>query len=299
MNLLALVQTACAELGLASPGYAVGNTSTDIAQQVALLNALGNELRADFPWQALQTEYRFSTQYTTQTGTLTAGSAMVTGLSSTAGLDSTYMVMGTGTPNDCYVASVDSATQVTLSQAATITGSESITFAKTKYAMPADFDRIEDSTEWDKSKRWQMGGPLTAQEWQWLKSGYISTAPRVRWRIFGGTFQTWPPLAANEYLGFEYVSNGWVTDAAGVAKSVFTADTDVCIFPDRLMILGLKKKYFEIKGFDATALTRDYEAFLSQAKAQNGGARKLNMMVRPSDSFLLGLSNIPDSGYGG
>ena len=72
MNLLALIQTACAELGLSSPNYAVGNPSADVAQQVALINAVGNTIRTDFPWQALQTEYRFSTQYTTQTGTLTS-----------------------------------------------------------------------------------------------------------------------------------------------------------------------------------------------------------------------------------
>ena len=102
-----------------------------------------------------------------------------------------------------------------------------------------------------------------------------------------------------ECFGGTLIDQCTINFAAGNRKSSFTADTDTCIFPDRLMILGLKKAYFEVKGFDSSAFARDFDAVLAQAKAQNGGARRLNMMQRPADSFLLGLSNIPDSGYGG
>jgi hypothetical protein len=63
------------------------------------------------------------------------------------------------------------------------------------------------------------------------------------------------------------------------------------------MVLGIKKKYFEIKGFDVTALTRDYEKQLNIAKAADAGSPTLSMAPRKS-SVLIGWENIPDSNYG-
>ena len=67
------------------------------------------------------------TQVTT-TGTLTSGSAVVTGIPSTAAIVGALGISGTGIPSGTYVYSIDSATQVTLSQNATANGSQSLTF---------------------------------------------------------------------------------------------------------------------------------------------------------------------------
>jgi hypothetical protein len=145
-----------------------------------------------------------------------------------------------------------------------------------------------------------MLGPESAQQWQWLKSSYISTGPRVRYRLLGDYFQIWPMLSSNEYLGFEYVSNKWVTASGtttGPDKTSFTVDTDTCIYPDRLMVLGLKLKYFSIKGFDTTDLRRDFEDQLALAKTHDSGAATLSFAPRPS-GVLVGYENIPDSNYG-
>ena len=297
MNMLQLVQAATGEMGLAVPTYVAGNTAQDTIQQLALLNAVGSEIQRGWDWQALTTEYRFTTSYTQTTGTTTSGSAIVTGIPSTTGIDTTYMVTGTGINTDVYVQSVDSSTQVTLSQVATASGSVTLNFCKTKYANPSDFDRQVDRTQWDKTRHWEMLGPETAQQWQWLKSGYISTGPRMRFRRLGGTFQIWPPIAANEYLGMEYVSKNWALSSTGTGKESFTADTDTCIFPDRLMVLGLKKKYFEVKGFDTTALVRDYLDELNISKANDMGSATLSFAPQVSQ-VLIGVANIPDSGYG-
>jgi hypothetical protein len=187
MNLLQLVQAGCGEMGLTVPTSVVGNASTDTVQMLALINAVGRGLQREYDWQFISREYRFTTQFATLTGTLTAGSAIVTGLFSTAGLDTTYMVNGTGVNQDTYIQSVDSPTQVTLTQAATSSGTVSLAFGKTQYALPSDFDRQQDNTQFDKSKRWQMLGPETAQQWQFLKSSYISTGPRLRYRIMGAS----------------------------------------------------------------------------------------------------------------
>lgn len=294
---LQLIQDARSELGLSRPALVVGSQDLGMVQMLALLNGLGDELQRQFDWQALCTEYRFTTQFLTATGTTTANSAVVTGLSATTGLDSTYMVSGTGISQDTYVQTVDSPDQVTLSQVASASGTVSLNFCKTKYAFPSDYDRKIDRTDWDKSRHWGLQGPNTSQQWQWLKSGYISTGPRIQYRVMGGFFQTWPPVASADTLGFEYVSKNWVRSNAGSAKSGVTADNDTSIFPDRLMTVGLKLKYFEAKGFDTTAIYREFLSQLDIAKANDAGSATLSMSPRTS-SVLIGMDNVPDSGYG-
>jgi len=284
-------------MGLASPSVVVGSQTQDTVQMLALLNGLGGELQREFIWQNTDKEYRFTTQFVTTTGTTTAGSAVITGIPSTAGIDATYMVIGTGINQDSYVSSIDSATQITMVQSASASGTVALNFCKVKYALPADYDRPIDRTQWDKTKHWEMLGPETSQQWQWLKSGYIATGPRIHFRMIGGYFEIWPAVTSAEYIGFEYLSNGWVTSSAGVAKTAISADTDTCAFPDRLMVCGLKMKYFEIKGFDASAFTRDYTRQLDIAKANDAGSKTLSMAPNPS-AVLLTDRNAPDSGYG-
>lgn len=295
-TMLQIIQAATGQLGIPTPALVAGINNTDTLQLMALLNQLTDDLQRDYIWEALCVEYRFNTQFLEATGTVTANSPIITGLSTSTGLDATYQVLGVGLNTDTFVQSLDSVTQVTLTQPATASGVVTLQFCKTKYTMPADFDRITDRTQWDKTQHWELLGPETAQMWQWLKSGYIATGPRIRWRIMGGYFQTWPAIAKNEYLGFEYISNAAVRDADGVPKSAFTADTDTCIFPDGLMITGLKMMYQQAKGLGYEFVAK-YEDLLGMAKANDSGSADLHMNPRPLNT-LIGWENIPDSGLG-
>ncbi|CAB4160851.1 hypothetical protein UFOVP770_14 [uncultured Caudovirales phage] len=296
-TLLQLVQQATGEMGLNQPTQVVGNSSSDVIQLYSLINSVGYEVQRDHNWEALDKEYRFYTVYTTLTCTLVEDSVNVTTLESTTGLSNLYIVTGTGINQDTYVNTVTGANSLTLSQAATQTGVFTLYFSQAKYPLPSDWDRQVDRTHYDKSKRWEMLGPTDAQQWQFLKSSYISTGPRIRYRILGGYFQIWPAMNTDEYLGFEYMSNQWATSSTGVTQSSFLADSDTCIFPDRLMVTALKKKYFEIKGFDSTAFTRDYLQQLSFAKANDSGSATLSFAPTPG-AILIGFENIPDANYG-
>jgi len=170
-------------------------------------------------------------------------------------------------------------------------------FQKVKYAMPSDYDATVPRTHWDKSKRWEMLGPEDAQQWEWLLSGYISTGPRIRWRIFQNMFQIWPGNSTGELLGFEYRSKAWALSSTGTVKNSFTADTDTCIYPDRLLVLMCKLKYFEGKGFDTTAMFRNYRDELETVIAQNTSSANLSFAPRPG-TVLIGYDNLPDSGFG-
>lgn len=297
-TMLQLVQQTAAELNLAVPTYVAGNTSQDVQQILALMNGVGYDLVKEYDWQALQVQYRFYTQAINCNATSVNGSLL---LEVDPGVDITavtkqWQITGNNINQDTNVVSVSGQT-ITMSQMASGTGNGAVVLAQTAYDLPFDFEAITDRTQWDKTKHWEALGPEDAQQWQWLKSGYISTGPRIRWRILDNQFQVWPPMNTNEYLGWEYRSKGWARSATGEVKNSFTADTDTTVFDDRIMVLATKLKYFQIKSFDTTALTQDYMRYLSIAKSNDKGAPNLSFAPYPS-KVLIGYANIPDTGYG-
>jgi hypothetical protein len=163
--------------------------------------------------------------------------------------------------------------------------------------MPSDYQRMVNKTQYNKSNRWSVIGPKDAQEWQWLKASYVTTGPRMRYRIQGNKFAVWPMPTSNVILGFEYQSGSWVVGADGTPKTRFSADTDTSIFPDRLLVLGTKLKYFQIKGFDTAALQADFAREVSKFKAQDAGADTLSLAPK-YPNVLLTQNNHPDTGFG-
>jgi len=301
-TLLQLVQQAAVEMGLAIPNTVAGNTAYDVTQMYYLINAAGNELAREYPWEALNTEYDWYSQFSQSDGAIVAGSSVITGVDTAtvnflnANGASNFQVQGLGVIQSTQVVSA-LGTTVTINSAATGDGNGQYTFGQVMYTLPNGFDRITDRTQYDKSKRWEMLGPESPQQWQWLKSSYISTGPRIRWRIMGQKFQIWPLTSTNEYLSFEYISSNWALSPSGVGQTQFTNDSDTCIYPDRLIVLALKKKYFEVKGFDTSAFQRDYDMQLNIAKANDQGSPTLSLAPRTAN-VLIGWENIPDANYG-
>ena len=305
--LLSLFQNTLQGMGVATygqPTSVVGNSNQDVTQLLALVNAGGDDLAREHQWQAISKQLIFSAVYYTYTGDFTDGSTTISNLSSTTGLTTNptyFMPVSTYIPQDTFLVSVNSgAGTAVMSQAATGTGTtQSITFSQVLFAPPTDFDRQIDRTHWDKSKHWEMLGPETAQQREWLRSGYISTGPRIRYWFMGGYFQIWPALGADETLSYEYLSKNWIyaASAASTSKQAYTVDTDTCIFPDQLMRAMIKLKYWEIKGFDTTAIQSEFNRQCDLAKAHDAGSPTLSMAPRIS-SVLIGWENIPDSTYG-
>ena len=297
-TMLQLMQETSNELGLVAPTYVAGNTNQDVIQLLALMNRQGYNLTKEFDWRALQIEYRFYTQAITTTGDVVNGSPIITNVADTTGMNNKWMAStGNGVPQDCSVVSVSGSTVVMNQPMEATQVGASLVFGQTKYDLPPDYESITDRTHWDKTKHWEMLGPEDAQQWQWLKSGYISTGPRVRWRILGQYFQIWPIMNTQEYLGFEYRSKGWARSSSDEVKNSFTTDTDTTVFDDQIMILGTKLRYWQIKGFDTTALQQEYDRYLNVAKSNDKGAPNLSFAPYPS-KVLIGYANIPDTGYG-
>lgn len=303
-SLLAVVQQASRELGNPAPATVISNTDNYAVTLLNLVNGVGQQLVTEHQWQGITKEYRFTTVFYTYTADTTSGSTTISTMSSTTGLTSTptyFMVTGEGIPTDTYLVSVNGgASSAVMSRAATATGSTvSLTFSQVMYALPSDYDRLIDRTQWDKSMFWELLGPGSAQQWQWLKSGYIAVGPRASFRVLGSLFQVYPPLGSADYMGFEYVSNLWVA-ASGtttLSKTAYAVDTDTGIFPDRLMIAGLKYRWAEAMQLPrAPALEKEWTRQLSVAKASDAGSPTLSMSPQPS-STLITMNNVQDANY--
>ena len=298
-TLLQDIQDVCLELGLPVPNAVASSTDETVKQLQALFNRVGDTLTTENNWQVLAKEYRFETNYVQKTGDIVDGATTIT-LNNVTGITTNFQVTGNGVLQDTYVTAVDAGTNtvtINIPATGTFTGS-TYNFGQANYPMPSDYQRTVNKTMYNKSNRWSVIGPKSAQEWQWLKASYITTGPRMRYRIFNDEFVIWPAsYAANIVLGFEYQSNSWVEAADGTPKTKATVDTDTFLFPDRLLVLGTKLKYFEIKGFDTTTLYADYQRELSKFKAQDAGADTLSMAPR-YPNILLTQNNIPDTGFG-
>jgi len=272
-TLLQLVDQMSAELGLTQPPSVIGSSNNQTIQLLALANRLGKDLVRDYEWQRLVQAYIWQTEVAVSTtGTITAGSRVITSIPSTASLAVGNVITGTGQAPYAEILTIDSGTQVTLNTPVTTsTAAVSMTFAKQDYDLPDGYDRMISDTNWDRTDHWRNLGPKSSQDWQFLQGGIISIGPRERYRIYNNKFRIFQALTTVYNFSFEYVSNYWVcaTGSDQGSKSAYTADTDTSIFPDDLMLAGLKFYFLKAKKLDYAIELGEFMRALSYCKAQD------------------------------
>lgn len=167
------------------------------------------------------------------------------------------------------------------------------------YAYPADFKRMINQTGWDRTNKWALLGPDTPQIDMWRRESNISQAgPRRVFMNVGTGISIWPtPTSSGQTLIYDYIKKNWARTASGTAIDQMTADTDVPILDENLLVLGTIWRFLSVKGLDATMAKRDYDIALSQAKTREIGGRRLDQAPLDQEK-LIGFNNIPDAGYG-
>lgn len=296
MNLLDLVRAIAIQLGIVAPAGVIGNQDRGILQIHAYLNQIGNDLTRQFDWQQLAREFILQTRATVIASTLVEGSRQIT-MADTTGISPQWGIWGTGARPFARVVTVDSPTQITMDMPADRSGTFDLQYSQIDYPLPADWRRQVPQTEWDRTNRWPLMGPQTAQSWQSFKSGIVYAGPRQRFRIMNDCISINPPPPDGLLFAYEYVSKNWVKGADGGWKNSFTADTDTCIYDDSLLISGAKAKWFAGHGMDSTLETGEFNLILSQAKAQDKSAPALSISPRRSSIFLSN-ENISDGNWG-
>jgi hypothetical protein len=298
MNALKLIQQVTDELALYRPTALIGTQDPQIRQLMALLNRLGADITRQTEWQRLNKEYLIVTNSFTLTGTVTNGSKVITGLPTTTAITDQYTIIGTGIQAFAQVVTVNNLTEITMDMEATESGTVELQFSQNKFDLPSDWNRQIPQTEWNRTQRWELLGPKSAQEWQTFKSGIVSAGPRQRFRILQNQLCLNPSPPDNQTLSFEYISDGWVEGVDGVAKTEVTQDTDTFIFSDSLLITGLKAQWLVAKGLDASFSLGEFRYLLEQEKSTNKSAPVLSTGAF-AGSLLLTDQNMIDGSWPG
>jgi hypothetical protein len=295
---------------LPQPGTVAGATDQQTVQMFALINAVGADLLTRTQWTALQRQAVINVPQTvTTTGTLLAGYDFIHAVPSfPSGEPSNYIIGGTGLQTSTRATSAGvvppfAPITVGIDMPATITQiGAPITISQDTFPVPADFVTFINDTQWDRGNHWKMQGPASPQEDEWLRSGIVSTGPRRWFRQVGrglDVFRIWPPPAPGDQpgpLSYEYLSTYWAQDASATPIAQFTADTDTCVFNDRLMIEGLKWRFFAAKGFDYSTQYALWERQTQVAIARDGGAPVLSMARRRA-SIFISPANVQDGNF--
>ena len=165
-------------------------------------------------------------------------------------------------------------------------------------ALPSDWSYALDQTQWDRTNHWPLLGPKTAQEWQWLKGGLLSSGPRIRYRLRAGRLELFPTDSMSSEIAMEYISNGWVQDAS-LANTFYSSphkDSDLVLFDPWVISAYLKLKFWEVKGLDTTAYAKDFVNVWEARIGKSKGAPVLTLAPR-ARSMLIGINNIPDGSW--
>lgn len=310
MTLLTIIQDACAELSLAIPQTVVGNRDPQISQLLALSNREGMEfagMQGQWSgWPELRQEYLFQLVPASggnngvYIGNTTNNSNVLTGFTSTTGILVGYGVSGGSILTGAIVSAV-SATTVTLNTPANATSTaQNFSFGQIAYNLPADIQMFIAATWWDRNFRWQMLGPISAQEWQTIVSGICPVGPRLRFRVMDGQMWIQPPPGAQQTdtVAYEYTSTNWCKSSIGTSQPRWAADSDLYLWPEQTQVLGVKWRFLRAKGLDYTEELRTYENAVQRQIARSGGNKTLALNSREYGQHLLGWANIPSTGFG-
>lgn len=170
------------------------------------------------------------------------------------------------------------------------------------YSLPSDFERLLDSTVWDRDAYWSLRGPLSPAQWQVFKSGLVANSTvRSRFRIKPDTrvnkFYLDPTPSSAVDMVFEYASDQWVKDNLNAGgKSAYAVDTDIAILSEELIEMDAIWRLLSRKGFAYEEEYNEAQRQIDRAFAEDGGAVSLDMggPVRAADLRM----NLPEGGFG-
>lgn len=325
MSLLSICSEVASDLGLGVPGTIVGNTDETATKLLAVAQLAGTSLsrKPQGGWVATIREFDFVTAAIgPQSGIMTSvgGFGVITGLATTTNIAlGSWYAFGNGCPANSIVTAVTTTT-VTINQPPTSTGAGTYNFGQSDYSLPADFQRPIDSTMWDRSRYWQMRGPLSPQQWQMYKSSVIGNASiqrRFRFRSkqsinpfsngFSNGFQNGlrlgfsidpVPTDNGSALVMEYVSNAWCLSSSGALQTAWAADSDTAILDEYLLTLGVRWRMLRRLGLAYNEELSEYESEVGKAIAHDGGAAILS--IAPMGySFLLSPFQIQEGNFPG
>lgn len=175
-----------------------------------------------------------------------------------------------------------------------------VTDTNTSYAIPDDWERYIDDTEWNNTGRIPMIGPMTPSQWRMLQARQLGgTTLRLQYVIRANKIVLYYAPTPAQTLQIDYISRGWLIDGTDntIRRDTVQKSDDLIIYSPRLIVPMLKWRFRESKGFDSMAAKEEYESALEIAKYSDRPHSALPISGRQSYPYL-GSQNIPDVNFG-
>jgi hypothetical protein len=305
-----VVNRALSECGLPESTDVLADTNLAVVQMRRLLTTCGQNLVEAHEWEILRREYSRTTvdgdyllEISALSGSLTVGETVTGGSSGATG---TVVSVNTA-ESELFLDAVsgvftvgETITGGTSSETATV---DFVVVSNGNFQLPDDFGYMIDQTHWDRSNDVPIGGPLSAQQWQYLKGGNLTSQTiYAMFRIMENRFQVYPqPPPIGLELYFEYISRNWIQDdtVSTTYHDSVEANDDIVLFKPTMIVAYLRFKFLDAKGFATQNAENAFAKAYAEATGGNKGAPILNVGMRRGGIHFLDSRNIPVTGYGG
>jgi hypothetical protein len=156
------------------------------------------------------------------------------------------------------------------------------------------FDHIIPDTFYNRTTG-QKVTPLTSKDYQALKASVGGIAPRFY--IRGASLYLYPTPAAGETNAFEFIDKSFCQATGGGArKTAWSADTDVGLLDEDLMMLGVMWRWKKANGLDYGEDFNTYEDAVVLAVGRVDPAETISLTPEtPYGPF--GIITVPDGNW--
>lgn len=181
-----------------------------------------------------------------------------------------------------------------------------LTAARDSYPLPSDFYSGLLGTHYNQTTSIGLIGPLDDSIWNYMLYGVGGASVNYSFNVrgpdlnpssTGGQFTLSPTPTATDTISFDYITKHYFvpsTYAVASLASTITADSDICIFDDDVLIQGLKYKYREAKGLDYSDPKDAFERYKESAVSRWHGSTVHGF---PSRRSSLPRYRVPDGSW--
>lgn len=147
------------------------------------------------------------------------------------------------------------------------------------YALASDFKALIPSTSWNRTSRRMVGGPIRAQKWQNLKSGFthVGIFDEFRIKVSAASKQLFisPIPTSPDIFVYEYRSTDWVQTSAGTStETTWTSaggDGSTTLIEEYLVELEAKWRFYKAIGQSYGTEKQEARDAINTAFADDGG----------------------------
>jgi hypothetical protein len=144
-----------------------------------------------------------------------------------------------------------------------------------RYKMPDDFQMMVPDSGWETDGSRKVDIPVPDGRWYMYKFSTLSSAGTIRARFYGDYIELREPEAGEEF-SFEYISKWPIAASNGTRKEFFTADDDVFVLDDQLLVLGVQAHWQQAKRMpNFVEYMQNYKQKMNEAIARSAGGQTI------------------------